>query len=49
MSELQEELRRFEAEARRAGLGKSSVHTYLDRAERFGRWLAGDFQFQGPR
>ena len=49
VSELRAELARFEAEARRAGLAENSIHTYVDRAERFVRWLAGDFQFQGPR
>lgn len=49
VAELQEELLRFEAEARRAGLAENSVHTYVDRASRFVRWLAGDFQFQGGR
>jgi len=49
VADLQEELRRFEAEARRAGLAENSVHTYVDRADRFIRWLAGDFQFQGRR
>ena len=48
-AELQAELVSFEAEACKAGLAENSVHTYVDRAERFVRWLAGDFQFQGPR
>lgn len=48
VAELQDELRRFEAEGRRAGLKEASVQTYVDRASRFVRWLAGDHQFQGP-
>lgn len=49
IDELQQELRRFEREARAAGLKESSVHTYVDRSERFVRWLAGEFTFQGGR
>lgn len=49
ISELREELQRFEAEARRAGLAENSIRTYTDRAERFVRWLAGDYHFQGPK
>jgi hypothetical protein len=48
IAELQAELARFEAEARRAGLKEASVKTYVDRSARFVRWLAGDYQFQGP-
>lgn len=47
--ELKAELERFEAEARGHGLAENSVHTYVDRASRFIRWLDGDFQFQGGR
>ncbi|MCA1696697.1 MAG: hypothetical protein LC749_19350 [Actinobacteria bacterium] len=47
--ELQQELRRFESELRAAKLADSSVRTYVDRSERFVRWLAGDYQPQGPR
>lgn len=49
IAELQAELVRFEAEARRAGLAENSVRTYVGRSQTFVRWLAGDFQFQGPR
>jgi hypothetical protein len=48
IAELRDELARFEAEARAAGLAESSVRTYVDRSERFVRWLAGDYQFHGP-
>ena len=48
VQDLKAELARFEAEARRAGLKETSVATYVDRAERFVRWLDGDYQFQGP-
>lgn len=47
--ELKDELERFEQEARAAGLRETSVRTYVDRSRIFVRWLAGDFQFQGPR
>ena len=49
IADLQAELVRFEAEARRARLAENSVRTYVDRSQTFVRWLAGDFQFQGPR
>jgi hypothetical protein len=48
ITDLQEALVRFEADARRAGLADNSINTYVDRAARFVRWLAGDYQFQGP-
>ena len=48
ISDLLNELDRFEREARAAGLKEASVQTYVDRSRRFVRWLAGDFQFQGP-
>jgi hypothetical protein len=40
---------RFEADARRAGLAEPSVRTYVHRSGIFVRWLAGNYQFQGPR
>jgi hypothetical protein len=49
VSELHEELERFERAARSAGLAENSVRTYVDRSRYFIRWLAGDFQFRGPR
>ena len=49
VSELMDELDSFEQEARAAGLRDASVRTYVDRSRIFVRWLAGDFQFQGPR
>jgi hypothetical protein len=49
LDELHQELRRFEQEAQRAGLKPASVRTYVDRSERFLRWLGGDYQFQGGR
>ena len=47
--DLIDELERFEQEARAAGLKENSVRTYVDRSRNFVRWLAGEFQFQGPR
>lgn len=47
IGELQQELERFEAEARRAGLKENTVRTYVDRSAIFVRWLSGDYQFQG--
>jgi hypothetical protein len=49
IADLLEELDRFERAARSAGLAESSVRTYADRSRIFVRWLAGDYQFQGPR
>ena len=49
LGELQEELARFEAELRRAGLRESSIRTYVDRTSMFLRSLVGDYQPQGPR
>ena len=47
LDELQQELKRFEEAARRAGLRENSVNTYVQRSNIFLRWLAGDYQFQG--
>lgn len=49
IDELEQELIRFEREAKTAGLAEASVHTYVDRSRRFVRWLAGDFEFRGGR
>jgi hypothetical protein len=34
---------RFEAELRAAGEAARTIHTYVDRAERFLGWLVGDY------
>ena len=47
--ELLDELDKFEREARAAGLKEASVRPYVDRSRIFVRWLAGEYQFQGPR
>ena len=47
--DLEKELARFEAAARKAGLSENSVRTYVDRSRIFVRWLAGSYEFQGPR
>ena len=49
ISDLHDELDRFERAARSAGLAENSVRTYVDRSRTFLRWLDGDFQFQGGR
>lgn len=46
--ELRSELDEFERDLRRAGLRDSSVHTYVDRTERFLRWLVGEYEPRGP-
>ncbi|MCU1621292.1 MAG: hypothetical protein JWL79_137 [Frankiales bacterium] len=48
VDDLQRELERFEADARRAGLKETTVRTYVDRSQIFVRWLAGDYPFHGP-
>ena len=47
--ELRDELERFEAELRAAGLRETSIQTYVDRTRRFLRWLDGDYTPGGPR
>lgn len=47
--ELEQELRRFEAELRAAKLAENSVRTYVDRSAIFVRWLAGDYKPRGPQ
>jgi hypothetical protein len=49
LEDLWTDLEEFERELNVAGLRKSSIHTYVDRTSRFLRWLAGDYQPQGPR
>ena len=49
VEDLMSELERFERAARAAGLKQASVRTYVDRSRIFVRWLAGEYQFQGPR
>ena len=49
LSELRAELQRFEDELRTAGPARNTVHTYVDRAEVFVRWPAGDYHPRGPR
>lgn len=49
LEDLWRDLEKFEQELRAARLRESSVHTYVDRTSRFLRWLAGEYQPQGPR
>ena len=49
IEELRQELGRFETALLDARLAPSSVQTYVDRTERFLRWLTGDYTPQGPR
>lgn len=44
LEELHAELGVFEAELVAAGLMPNSVKTYVERSERFLRWLAGDYR-----
>jgi hypothetical protein len=43
MAELQDELRRFEADLRAAGLKENSVATYVGRSQYFLSWLVGEY------
>lgn len=44
MPELRDALAEFERDLRRAGLGENTVNTYVDRSERFLRYLTGDYR-----
>lgn len=46
--DLRRELMAFEAALRDAGLRETTVDTYVDRADRFLRWLIGNYQPKGP-
>ena len=41
--ELHDQLDRFEAELRSAGLAENTIRTYVDRSRYFVRWLEGDY------
>jgi hypothetical protein len=43
IDELRDALREFEVALQDAGLADNSVRTYVDRSERFLRWLTGDY------
>lgn len=47
--DLDRELKRFEDELKTAGLRPNSVQTYVERSERFIRWLRGEYHPSGPR
>jgi hypothetical protein len=47
-AELLDEVRRFEAELRGAGLHDRTVETYVGRSEVFVRWLRGEYTPRGP-
>lgn len=44
MPELIAALREFESDLRCAGKSENTVHTYVDRAERFLRYLTGEYR-----
>lgn len=44
MPELMDALAAFERDLREAGLSENTVHTYVDRSERFLRYLTGDYR-----
>lgn len=43
INELKTELERFEKELRDAGFKTSTLHNYVERSNRFLRWLAGEY------
>ena len=49
ISELNDSLDIYEQELRDKGLRRSSINTYVQRPERFIRWLADDYSPQGPQ
>lgn len=44
MSELRTSLAEFERDLRGAGLSENTVNTYVDRSERFLRYLVGEYR-----
>jgi hypothetical protein len=42
-AELHDQLDRFEAALRSAGLAENTIRTYVDRSRYFVRWLDGDY------
>lgn len=49
IEELFDELRRFEAELRGAGLEENTVRTYVGCSTYFVRWRDGDYEPRGPQ
>lgn len=45
---LRDELSQYETALREAGLRPKAVHTYVDSASRFVRWLAGEYTVPAP-
>jgi hypothetical protein len=48
VQELESELRKFESALRDAGFKEGTLHNYVDRANRFVKWLAGDYRPTTP-
>lgn len=46
--QLLEEVKSYKQQLEAAGMKPNTVHTYVDRAERFIKWLAGDYQPKSP-
>ena len=44
ISELKTELDRFERELKDAGFKTSTLHNYVERSNRFLRWLVGEYK-----
>lgn len=49
LDQLHAELARFERELVAARLKPTSIRTYVERVERFLRWLGGDYRPRGPQ
>ena len=47
-SELEEKLKEFEAELRKAGFKESTLNNYLSRSKAFVRWLDGGYAVKPP-
>jgi hypothetical protein len=44
IAELREELARFKQELAAAAMAEDTIHTYVDRSNRFVNWLAGEYE-----
>jgi hypothetical protein len=47
--ELKSELRNFEKALREAGFKEGTLHNYVDRANRYVRWLSGEYRPSTPK
>ena len=48
VTELERKLNEFQEVLIEAGLAENTIHTYVDRSQRFLAWLAGRYVPRGP-